>query len=777
MTHWIEAGGDPQKLDQWAQESKSRWKNANGDTKVPNALKEAWKEAVDHYDQATKLTPEQISVAQRVKAHMDEMLEEAKKNGLLEFGARNYVRHLYEQNDAAADLIHLIDNSELSPDPGFIEKRVFRTYMEAENTGLIPRNKDLAYITAAYDQSFSESLASRGMLRNLLDGKASDGRPLAAIKMRGKWVLAGENQRPLVMEQRARPKSLQGYREYDLPQTRGFLFEPTVEDLEGYDPKLFEEDPEKLAFKGDLIFHPEIAGRVQDMLTPGWFDRNETVPQKIGNKILRGSGFAKELMTSLAPFHMVQEGIHSTEHLVNPFKVHEIDLSGKTDRSRKLRLLASNGLSLTNFDAEGLFSARAMKGLFEGVPGVNVAMDALNSFSRWQFEDYIPGLKADMSLHAFDRNKARYPNLSDRQVAEMTAKQSNAAFGNLNTAFDSMHRTKTFKQLLRLALFAPDFLEARGRFVGQAFTKYGGEQRAALIRGALVMYAASRIANAVLNNGDAKWDAEHAFSVVHSGRSFSLRTVQGDLLHAVTDPRGFIYHRMNPLTTRPLVEFLSGRDQYGRQKSFSHQAKDLAESALPFGLQQRMQTADEGWLNSVLSSTGLESSNYRTPAEEMTHKLYLESIPDLPDDEEKQASSREHAQMEENLREGKIKPADVLAQAKEGKITWRQAWRTVERAQHSKLENEFASGGVKIVPAHKGDPSALDIFEKANPAEKLELRAALISKGMHQIPEVQSAADRTALIERWHQALASVPHEKPIPKPDRTPMEVQSASK
>lgn len=752
MTHWIEAGGDPAKLREWAVKARSRWENADSG-KVARQLKAAWRDAVAHYEAAEKLTPQQKELAQRIKQHNDELLQVAKQEGLLEYGARNYVRHLYERQDAQ-DMLRLLDTNELNPDPSFVEKRIFLTYFEAEQNGMIPRDKDLGYLVAAYDKSFTQALASRSMLKGLLDAKASDGRPLAAIKMRGKWVIARGDEMPLVMEQRERPKTLDGYRQYDHAPTRGFLFEPTKEDLEGWehDPKLFEEDPGRLAFRGDLIFHPEVANRVDDMLTPGWFDRNETAPQRIGHAVMKGSGLAKELMTAVAPFHMVQEGIHAMEHGVNPFKLPEIDLSGKTDESKTQRLLASNGLSLTDFDAEGLFSAKALKGLGEGVPGLNVALDTLNSFSRWQFEDYIPRLKMKMAMDAFERNQKRYPALSDRQVAERTATESNAAFGNLNTAFDGLHRSKTFKQMLRLSMFAPDFLEARMRFVGQALTPFGGEQRAALIRGALVMYVTARLVNALANQGDAKWDPEDAFSVVAGNRRFSLRTVQGDILHAVTDPRGFIYNRMNPLTTRPVVEFLSGRDQFGRQKSFPHQARDVAKSVLPFGIQKVINTSDEGWLDSIMTSTGLQAGNYRTPTEEETHKLYLGSIPDQPDDEEREAASRKYRQMEDALRAGQMKPAEVWQAVKDGEITPAQAARTIQRAHKTELQIEFASGGVKL-------PDAVRIFAKASPTEQMELRPILATKAVHQLPEMPQA-EREKYAAQIKELLRSVPTEE-----------------
>jgi hypothetical protein len=732
MTHWMEAAGSEAKLKEWQAGAKARAMQATGSDRARYL-----REAKEHYDHALKLTPEQKNLAQRLRQHFNDTLDIAKKNGLLEFGYRNYVMHLYEKAEAA-NILHLIDTSELNPDPSFIKRRFHDTFYSAEGAGLTPKSKDIGYLLTAYDKSMNEAIASRNFMRSLLDAKAPDGRPIAAIKTRGGWVIAKDSEAPEVLQQRERPKTLEGYRDFDRPQLRNFLFKPTTADLQGFDPKLFEEDPEKLAFRGDLIIHPKYASRVEDMLTPSWFERGEGGAQKLGSAIVKGSAFAKELMTAVAPFHMVQEGVHALEHKVNPFKLAKIDLSDKTQR-----LLASHGLTLTNYDAEGLFGTKALKGLGEFVPGVNKAMDALHSFSHWQFQDYIPRLKMAMATEAYERNVKRYPKLSEEQVAELTAKQSNAAFGNLNTTFDSIPRTKTFKTLLRLATFAPDFLESRIRFVGQAFTKYGGEQRAALIRGALAMYAVARVTNSLLNDGDAKWDAEHAFSIVRNGRSYSLRTVQGDILHAVTDPRGFIYNRLNPLTTRPIVEFLSGRDQMGRQKTAVSQVKDVAKSTLPFGIQKVIQTPDEDWLNSVLTSTGLESRNYRTPTEEAVHKLYIAGIPDSNDDEAKQAESRKLRGYEDKVRSGHMTPAQVWEKVETKEITPQEAGRTIQRAQRSRLQIEFSHLRLK---------DAIDVYAKATPLEQSELKPEFARKqaAIADLPESQR--EKTA--EKMQELLA-----------------------
>ena len=689
MTHYMEAGGDQNKLRQWAMGAKTNAIKSLNNPLLSRETKNYLRDAVDHYEAAQKLTPEQKQLATQLRQHFDDMLEIAKENGLLEYGYRNYVMHLYEKAEAA-NLLNMVDTMDLQPNPNFIKKRFFDTFYSAEQAGIKPKSKDIGYLLTAYDKSMNQAIASRNFMRSLLDAKAPDGRPIAAIKMRGGWVIAKEGEAPQVLRQRARPASLEGYRDFDRPQLRNFLFKPTTEDLAGFDPKLFDEDPDKLAFKGDLIIHPRYASQVEDLLTPSWFERGNSWPQKLGKGLQTISGIAKESMTAAAPFHMVQLGVHGTEHLVNPFKVPDIDLSGKSAESQVQRLLASHGLALVNYDAEGLFGTKAFAGIAEHIPFVNKAMDTVQAFSHWQFQDYIPRLKMKMAVDAFKRNTEKYGNkLSEDQIAELTAKESNAAFGNLNTMFDSVPRTKTFKSLLKLATFAPDFLESRIRFVGQALTPYGGEQRAALARGALAMYIAARVGNALINNGDAKWDPAHAFSLVINGKEYAMRTVQGDLLHAVDDPRGFIYNRLNPLTTRPMVEFLSGRDQMGRQLTAGQQAKNLAKNILPFGVQKVIQTPDESLLNSILTSAGVNAKNDRTPIEDKVHKMYLANLPSSPVDEEKLAESRQLRQHEDAMREGREGPNEVWKLVDKGEISPAQAARTIKRSNESRLSIEF----------------------------------------------------------------------------------------
>ena len=110
-----------------------------------------------------------------------------------------------------------------------------------------------------------------------------------------------------------------------------------------------------------------------------------------------------------------------------------------------------------------LFSeGMASSGLINKIPGIGPLMRNIpNICSR----GISPRLKMEMATRAYGRNKTRYgKKLTDDQIQFLTGQQANAAFGELN--YDMMGRNKTFQDVMRLVLLAPDFLEARAKFRG-----------------------------------------------------------------------------------------------------------------------------------------------------------------------------------------------------------------------------------------------------------------------------------------------------------------------
>jgi len=116
-----------------------------------------------------------------------------------------------------------------------------------------------------------------------------------------------------------------------------------------------------------------------------------------------------------------------------------------------------------------------------------------------------------------------------------------------------------------------------------AIKPYGGEQRMALALGAGAMVAGKFILGQLLNE-EQDWSPAHLFRVQIGGREYGLRTIQGDLLELASNPNRFIQHRLNPAFTRPVFQWLYGRDEFGRPRGAAQQIEDYAKGAVPIPL-------------------------------------------------------------------------------------------------------------------------------------------------------------------------------------------------
>jgi hypothetical protein len=289
----------------------------------------------------------------------------------------------------------------------------------------------------------------------------------------------------------------------------------------------------------------------------------------------------------------------------------------------------SHGVTVPEWHGAEMFGEGLVgSSLTKYIPGLGPKLAA---FKEWLFEDYIPRLKMGMAQHALERNRSRFAKdlesgkMTEDQLLHLTANQANAAFGELN--YEMMARSRTMQDAMRIGLLAPDFLEARGRFAGQALTVGGdvrtkefwkgfsskeywkrlgplgsNEQRQALLLGAATLYVTARIVNKLLDD-QYHFELKNAFSIIHNKRAYSLRTVQGDLLHFATDPEKFFFNRLNPVYGRTTMEAFTQRDVFGRTRSRLEQLQDLAKTVVPISmrgvLNPREQTLFESFLNSI----------------------------------------------------------------------------------------------------------------------------------------------------------------------------------
>jgi hypothetical protein len=701
ISNYLQAGGDESVLSQRAMDSKPQFRRG--------------------YQTALKLSPDEKIVANNIRGYLDAQLEEAKRAGLLEQGVQQYVSQIWKKStEQQARLQAMNAASELLAKPFFTKERLFRDYFEGEQKGFQPANKDVGFLLSTYEQSFGKALADRGLIKQLMNAKASDGRPLVQVSGVGRTLseseLSPETKAHLILPH-AKGENAADYIAVDSPAMRRYKW--VAKDSEGKD----------IFLEGDALAHPEIAKKLKNVLTPSAIQNS-----KLGRAALRLSSEFKSTLLSLSAFHQVQLAVHGGEHLVNPFHLPKINLENPRQMS-----LVNHGLMIASFNSREAFSeGLSSSGMVNKLPIIGKKMAA---YQDYLFKDYLPRLKMSMAEHALTRNIMRYSaKLSRDQILRLTAEQANAAFGHLNYA--QLGRNKTLQDVLRLTLLAPDFLEARGRFVAQALKPYGREQARALATGAAVMYVGARVLNQILNGDSYSNDPKMAFSVRVKNRSYSLRTVQGDILQLITNPREFVEHRLNPVTTRPLLEAVTGRDTFGRPRNATGQVQDFAKNVMPIPLQSLTRPADIDPSGAIGKSLGLTADRYRSPAARRAHDFVVKGATFTESSrspEEQQLMQRYRSQMDA----GKFSVDALRNDYRAGKITESDARQLLSESKTPQFVRDF-----KRLPIEK----ALSVWDVANDDERRQLRPILAAKAKRQLPN-RVPSERGPLQQKVRQAL------------------------
>ena len=694
ITNWIEAGGDRATLENRM--------NATKDEKLKTG-----------YKAALELSPNEVSFAEAAKKHFDEQLDRAIEAGIIEDGVENYVNHIWDRDNAQSKKVKgEINAGLLRTNPKLAKKRVWETFFEGEQAGGKPKDKRIGYLMTAYDQALGEAIASRLFVKSLLKAKASDGRPAVSFNTAtGTLIKEGEVVKGALIKPNAKAEEISDYLPINHPALRKWIWSTTI-------------DGKPVFMQGDFLIHPEVYGKTKEGRDKYWQGGLKNVLGKsaiqqswLGRNTLRLSAEFKSTLLSLSGFHQVQEGVHAIFHKVNPAGAPEINFRDPAQKS-----LIDHGLMVYDHDALQNFSEGVhATGLVNRVPKVG---PVLMKYQSYLFQDYIPRLKMAMAREALERNRKRYAGkLSDDQIQEMTANQANAAFGELN--YKMMGRNKTMQDVFRLMALAPDFLEARARFVGQALKPYGKEQSTALIRGALGMYAGAVMLNMLLSD-DNKGHWDKPFTVVIGDREYALRSIPGDLIHLFRDPRSFVYARLNPTVARTIIEQVTGRDQWGNKKTLTERFDDLKKNIVPIPLQGPLWKEDSTLLTSVLGSLGIASWKHRTEAEKMLRD-YM-------------ADKRSLGGPSENQKERIDAMRDIRKQYAKGEIT------SLAEIRQAAKEAGVVLSGKQMKSIIQGDNNpkkfsedfkrltaeeALKVWEVADDDERMQVRHVILNKIMN----------------------------------------------
>lgn len=576
---WMEANGDISKLQGWEAGAKGE------------VFKRAAKDA-------QTLTPEEIAIANRAKAAFDVLAQRGQKFDVLKGGRENYVPHVWdlEKSKPAG-----FGNGRLQQDLKFAKARTFENFAAGDAAGFKPKSLAIGKLLPTYLHEMNKVIADRQFVQDLAEGKAEDGRPLVVPRGRistietesgGKAYLANPKATKLLQDAEGNPVNTMDYK--TMPD------QPALHDWrwEGKD-----EAGNPIYMKDDLAVHPDVLMRVNAMLG------KSTLPiPKIISKA--SSVMKREMFGLLAPFHQVQEGTHAIAHRVNPFfGIEPVDM-----RQDKFMDAARHGLMLLpdratsagymeGLGGKGSFLTQALRLFGESKAGENIAGKAatamanvVDGYQNYLFHQYIPSLKFKTYESILERNREVYAKelksgqMDESDVKLTSAEQANAAYGHLNR--DLLDRQPNTQHLLELTLLAPDFLEARSRFVGQAAkgllgSKVGAEQFKALAFMALVQAGTAYTLSKLM--GD-EYDPKNPFSVRHNGRSYTLRSVPEDLLRFGADiaaqakggDRGtpFISARINPLL-QSLDQARTGLNYRGEKVSLKDTLEELLAKYIP----------------------------------------------------------------------------------------------------------------------------------------------------------------------------------------------------
>ena len=560
ITNWIQCEGDDAKLQQRA--------DGSGGT-----IRQG-------YLIAMRLTPREQEIAGMIRDYYDLQLQNGIEAGILKDGLDNYITQVWKRpNPATHKMVNDLVGAKLQPNFRFARQRIMASYFEGEQMGYSPE-KDAGLLVAMYDQAFNKTLAARAFIKDLHEGKASDGNPLTELEGIGYLVDDGDKSRVMVKPyiQPAALKGL-GYKAIDHPALKGWKFVTKG------------PDGTPVIEKGRMLVHPDAYEKLKNRLASSKF-------QQFGpaRALLRVQREIKQTMLSFSGFHQVQETLHALGHRVNPVNMPALDFSEPVTKA-----LSEHGLQLANYDALADFSEGLTGGgLLTKVPLLGPKLHAYNQFL---FQDHIPRLKLAMAKAALERNRKAYPKLREDQLLELTASQANAAFGEL--PYKYWGRSPTMQDFMRTFLLAPDFLEARGRFVGRAFMPHGREQLIALGLLAATQYMTARILNQILDD-DPHWELKNAFRLVAGKNAYQLRTVPGDMLHMFTDTRSFAYSRFSPLM-RTAVEYITKRDINDVKRDTLDQIKDALKMPIPISMKSNL---GQSWWNEFCTSLGVQSQHY-----------------------------------------------------------------------------------------------------------------------------------------------------------------------
>lgn len=605
ISRWMRAGGDMSLLREWA-------KKYPGDKSYKDAL---------------TLTKNEKEWADFFVKQIENDANLALRSGLSRSFAINYMKDAIFSDVAKQKIYATVESPLMQTDPEKAMKYILK------ELGKAPKSIGASFIASR--RALHDSMSLKAMLTRLSKTKEEDGRYTLIIGGAGKPLKKEDQERLKKVDEkflakeniREMNRSTRDYRMFEHPSMFGHIY---------YD---LDENEKQTFYAGDFRVHPAAYSKINALLGKSLI-RSWKIPKwipfiggiKPGKMALKAGAWIKGTMLGMSPFHLTHTGSHAIFHDVNPFNLKEIDF----EKRPLLREGVNHGLLLIDRHAMDVFrEGLAAGGLWNSLPtkAGRWVGETHEQFTKFTFENMIPRMKADVFEKTVAHMEKKFAKelasgqMTRDQMLYIAAATSNNAFGGQN--YRSMGRNPTLVDAMRLILLAPDFLESRLKFFGQALTRYGTESRTALIKSAIYMSVLAQIAN-VLIGDDKRMHWEKPFTVIAGGREWTPRSVAGDMIHLVTDWRNFAYNRLNPLFGKPGAEIVTGRDRLGRKMEPEEIVQSAFKGWIPIPLQGAVREPGTELLdslrNTMFQAVGLSNYPYRSQFDREVQEAFQKRI-------------------------------------------------------------------------------------------------------------------------------------------------------
>jgi GGDEF domain-containing protein len=506
----------------------------------------------------------------------------------------------------------------------------------------------------------------------------------------------------------------------------------------------------------NVLVHPDYV----DAVNKAFDDKSWFRQAPILRNLLRGSTIAKKSLLSFSPFHFTTEYLRglqmglSPREALSPPEVTPDRLSVRAKFGPVSGLEGQQSQAL----AEGLASNN---NILHKIPGVGKFLES-NEERLFGGGGYIDRLKSASFDKVVDQLSKRHTNWTEDQVHFAASRIVDAAFGGLN--WKMLGVSMNGVDALRTLMLAPDFTGSQVLFGKYGFEPGGSIVTQSLGRIALYNFGVARVLN-MLTTGSPQLD--HPFSVVSpdGSKEYSVRTMPADLLHAIRDPRGFTYNRLNPLLMRTAVEGATGRDDQGRRVTYQRELTDLlrnvlpipsstaiklANKALPAGSQiPDIGRSDEGLVDSALRSAGVAPEPNVSTAYKLSQKIASDHNETGPLDQDRMQRHQFVMQMEDAMRSGTLKGEDLNDAIRNGTLARDEAKQIYENFKETSQGQPGKDGKPQPMNEYQarlytrakrlGMPDFFQVWDVATPAEKKLLEPLLFRKGKEYLMKSQKS--------------------------------------